>query len=682
MIPYLKSPQNPVMKCLFSLMLLCMSLCSFSQSKTIPKFGNISVEDFNVQSALNDSSAEAIVLFDVASSDFLGNSSGDFSLIFKHRKRLFIKKRTAFDDATVNIALYNGGNNANSELISDLHASTFTIVDGKVIESKLNSKDLLTEKENNFYTNKKFTFPSIAEGCIIEYEYTIRSPFYSRLKSWIFQGEHPVLWSEYTVTIPHIFDYLISNYGYLPYTVNKSSRKYRTYNLQAPSNNAYDSPKYISLSGDAVTATWAIENIPAFKPESYVSTARNHLSRIQFQLMAIKYSETNITSVVKDWYKTATDLLQDETFGKSLTESNDFLKDELNKLDDKDSLTKAKNVYAFIRDHFTCNDFDDKWLSQTLKKTYQTKVGNVADINLLLCAMLNKAGFKVAPVLLSTTDNGKAEEGLALLSQYNYVIVKLKIAESVYYLDASRPKLGFASLTPDCYNGYARLIDELPVLVKLEPDSIMDANLVSITLLNDSSNFMSGRYYKKLGKYSSLSLRNNLGNKKQEEIGKELSQGLPSSFSCSNFTIDSLQQYEEPIQITYDVKLKEDDLDQDIIYFNPMLSEGIKKNPFVSAERKYPVEMPYCLNETYLFSMQIPKGYVVDEIPKSTRVNFFETEGGFEYIINKKDNQIMLRSRLYFNKATFLPDDYEVLRDFFSFIVKKHAEQIVFKKVS
>ena len=92
--------------------------------------------------------------------------------------------------------------------------------------------------------------------------------------------------------------------------------------------------------------------------------------------------------------------------------------------------------------------------------------------------------------------------------------------------------------------------------------------------------------------------------------------------------------------------------------------------------------MPYCLNETYLFSMQIPKGYVVDEIPKSTRVNFFETEGGFEYIINKKDNQIMLRSRVYFNKATFLPDDYEVLRDFFAFVVKKHAEQIVFKKVS
>ncbi len=675
-------PKKSFLKGNFLMTLLIMSFISFSQSKSLPKFGNVAIEDFNIQSALNDSSAEAIVLFDVASSDFVGNSSGDFSLIFKHRKRIFIKKRTVFDEATINISLYNGSNNSNSEQISDLHAATYTVVNGSVVETKLNPKDLLTEKENNYFTNKKFTFPSIAEGSIIDYEYSIRSPFYARLKSWTFQGEHPVLWSEYTVTIPPIFDYFITNYGYIPYTVKSTSKKFRTYNLQAPSKNAYGPPEYISLSGDAITAIWAIENIPAFKPESYVSTARNHLSRIQFQLRSIKYSESNITAVVKDWYSTVNDLMQDESFGKPLSETNDFLKEELNKLDDKDSITKAKKIYAFVRDNFTCNDYDSKWLSQTLKKTYQLKVGNVADINLLLCAMLIKAGFNVSPVILSTTDNGKVEEGIALLTQYNYVILKLNIAESIFYIDASRPRLGFASLTPDCYNGSARLIAKSPILVNLVPDSIMDANIVSIILANDSSSFMSGSLYKKLGQYSSLKLRNSLVNLKEEEIRKELSSGLPSSFLSSNFKIDFLKSYEEPITMTYDFKAKEEDLDQSIIYFNPMLSEGIKKNPFMSTERKYPVEMPFCINETYVFSMEIPKGYTVDELPKSARVKFFETEGGFEYIINRNEKQIMLRSRLYFNKATFPSDDYELLRDFFSFVVKKHAEQIVFKKVN
>ena len=40
----------------------------------------------------------------------------------------------------------------------------------------------------------------------------------------------------------------------------------------------------------------------------------------------------------------------------------------------------------------------------------------------------------------------------------------------------------------------------------------------------------------------------------------------------------------------------------------------------------------------------------------------------------------MLRSRIKLNKANYLPEDYEGLRSFFDYVVKKHSEQIVFKK--
>ena len=78
--------------------------------------------------------------------------------------------------------------------------------------------------------------------------------------------------------------------------------------------------------------------------------------------------------------------------------------------------------------------------------------------------------------------------------------------------------------------------------------------------------------------------------------------------------------------------------------------------------------------------MEIPVGFVVDEMPKSAKVDLNEGEGFFEYLISKSDNTIILRSRIKLNKATFLPEDYETLRSFFDYIVKKHAEQIVFKK--
>lgn len=654
-----------------------------SQNRPVAKFGKIEPADFIVSSPVVDSGDAAVILFDIASSDFEGNNNGDFSLIFKHHKRVLIRKRTAFDAATVAIQLYSGGSTASTERITELQASTFFIENGQVVEKKLDKDDLLTEKINSELSLRKFTLPDIREGCIIDFEYTVRSPYYSRLKSWTFQDRYPVLWSEYTVTIPFIFDYLTSTYGYLPYTVNQGSRKFKTYTMRIPSSNAGMASDVLTLSGESATNTWAIKDVPPFKPESYISSAINHISRIHFQLRSVRYSETNITYVIKDWFSTAAGLMKDPDFSKELYEENGWIKDEVKRLTaDGDDLSKAKKIFEFIRDHFTCNEYDARWLSQPLRKTFQSKTGNVADINMLLTAMLKKAGYAATPVILSTRDNGKANEAVALLTQYNYVISRVELNGQAYLLDASRSRIGFGDLPADCYNGSGRIIDRVPALIPLESDSVSNVDITSIQLNNDEGGKMKGGYYGMAGKFESMNLRDKYSGKKPEEILKEITQGYPQGFSFENLAIDSLKLYDFPLTVRYDIKADMGGGDEDIIYFNPVLKEGYQKNPFVSAERLYPVEMPFCMNETYLLTMEIPKGYKVEELPKSARVNFNENEGSFEYIISKQGENIMLRSKIFFKKAVFAPEDYEVLRNFFGYIVKKHGEQIVFKKIN
>jgi hypothetical protein len=112
-----------------------------------------------------------------------------------------------------------------------------------------------------------------------------------------------------------------------------------------------------------------------------------------------------------------------------------------------------------------------------------------------------------------------------------------------------------------------------------------------------------------------------------------------------------------------------------------MLAEANKENPFKAAERLYPVEMPACFDETYIFNMEIPKGYKIEELPKSARVMLNDNEGMFEYIIGESGGRVQLRCRTQIKKANFSPDDYQTLKDFFGYIVKKQAEQIVFKKL-
>ena len=79
--------------------------------------------------------------------------------------------------------------------------------------------------------------------------------------------------------------------------------------------------------------------------------------------------------------------------------------------------------------------------------------------------------------------------------------------------------------------------------------------------------------------------------------------------------------------------------------------------------------------------MQVPTGYKVDELPKSARVALNNNEGMFQYLIQQTDDHIQLMCKLKLNKATFGPDDYETLRNFFAFVVEKESEQIVFKKL-
>jgi hypothetical protein len=137
---------------------------------------------------------------------------------------------------------------------------------------------------------------------------------------------------------------------------------------------------------------------------------------------------------------------------------------------------------------------------------------------------------------------------------------------------------------------------------------------------------------------------------------------------------------DQPVSIKYDMKLKGFG-NNEIVYFNPMFGEATKKNPFTAAERFYPVEMSYTVDDMYILSMEIPKGYKIDEIPKSARVMLNENEGMFEYLISTNETSIQMRRRLTLKKANYTNEDYQTLRDFFGFIVSKEAEQIVFKKI-
>jgi hypothetical protein len=662
----------------YFLSLVASFSCLFiaAQEKSSIKFGSVTEKDFATKIYPIDSNANAVVIADIGTTTIEGNNSGWFTLSFKHFKRVHVLNKNGFDIANVSLSLYTNGTAV--EEIDKLKATTYNLENGKVVETKLDVKgSVFKDKISKEWVVNKFTFPNLKEGSIIEFEYVKKSDFLRNLQPWEYQGGYPRLWSEYNLSLPDFLGYVFLTKGYKTYDINEKKSHSESYTVV--NSGAYNTERY-TLSSNVTDYHWVMKNVPALKEESFTSTLDNHIAKIEFQLS--EYRQPLVyRSLIESWPKVAARMLESEAFGEKLSKDNGWLSDITKPLvtGASGTLEKARRIYNYVRDNFTCTDHSDLYASQNLKNLVKTKNGTVSEINLLLTAMLKHEDIAADPVILSTRSNGVTYEIYPLLSQYNYVVVIAAIDGKPFFMDATEPRLGFGHLPVRCYNGHARIINSEATPLQLISDTLMERKTTSAFVINDEKGNIVGSMNQAPGYYESFSLRDRIKEKGKEELIKDIKKAFGQEVSIANFVIDSLDKYEEVLGIKYDFDLLEEK--QDIIYFNPMFGEGYKENPFKSAERLYPVEMPYGFDETYTLQMEIPVGYEVDELPQSMIVKMNEAgEGVFEYRVSQSGNGISFRSRIQILRAYFQPDEYEMLREFFNLVVKKQSEQIVFKK--
>lgn len=652
--------------------LIFFSLSIFGQERTPAKFGKISAADLKTKSYNIDNNAPAVVIADVGSSRVVGNLRGWFSIEFKHFKRIHILKKNAYDLANVEVLLYTNG--TGEEQLKDLKAHTYNLENGKVIESKMDVKNSVYRAVvDKNHIEKKFVFPAVKEGSIIEYEYTISSDFIFNLQPWKFQGSHPVLWSEYNVSIPEFLYYVFFQQGEFTKTQVARQENFRVTDTRTAGRST--SEPFAATVNDY---RMVMKNVPAIRIESFTSSVENHIAKIEFQLAEYR-SPLSFQTIMGDWTDVTQALLNDENFGGQLKKDNSWLNDELKMIvgaggsDD----AKASLIFKYLQKNLICTNYNRLYTDRPLKNVLKDKRGSEAEINLLLVAMLRKAGLRADPVMLSTRSHGYAFSNYPIIDRFNYVVCRAMIYNKPVYLDASRPNLGFGRLAWECYNGHARVINEEATAVDLLSDSLVETKTTSLLLTANDD--IAGRIEQIPGYYESLSIRDRVTEKGFREYVKEFENDKAADVEIKNFRIDHLANLKEQVQISYDLKLNLEK--KDIIYLDPMFGEGFTENPFTAEKRTYPVEMPYTLDETFIARLELPEGYEVEGLPKPARMSLDkEGKSFFEYMIQNSGGVISLRSRVKIHRSYFLPEEYKPLRDFFAHVVNKQNEKIVLKK--
>ncbi|NDK55170.1 transglutaminase domain-containing protein [Pontibacter fetidus] len=639
------------------LFLLVFGFAATSAFAQVAKYGKVNEAELKMTRFAQDTSAEAIVLSDYGYTRFSFNH--EVQVITERHIRIKILKKSGYDWATIDVPFYVKG--GDRERVSSIKGVTYNLENGQVQKSKLESGAVFEEQHSENWFSKKFTMPNVKEGSVIDVAYTITSDFVYNLREWEFQTTIPTLWSEYHAEIPSYYDYKFLMQGYHPLYSNDK-------NIAASAkpelvNNAY---------------VWIMKDVPALKEEKYITTIKDYQSRIEFELQQIVYPGQAARQMSGNWDDVTSDLMMSERFGAQLNRSGFFKSEVAYTMNQhKTPLQLAQALYDQVKSRMNWNGKYTYLATTTTRKAYETRTGNVADINLLLTAMLQEAGLEASPVLVSTRENGRPPKQSPLVNKFNYVVCHVEIDGVSYLLDATEPLMPFGMLPVRALNGEGYLIKKKEHRwVALKP--VVYSKFITTDLALKANGDMDGQATESAGGYYAFSVRKSLSDNGEEKFSESLKRG--ANYKVGKPMIENKDKLTEALKIKYSISASGNGQDNHIIYLSPLVGHAKTDNPFKVSERVYPVDFGTPVDETIITNYTIPTGYVIDEAPKNVTVSLPNNGGKFTYLVQQEGNTLQVLSRININKPVFYAQEYAYLKEFYNQIIAKHAEQIVLKK--
>lgn len=639
------------------ILILLISTTVFSQKHNLNK---VTIQELAQKVHPLDSSASAAYL-DKFGKVYFEVVDGRFFLVNEVSAKIKIYKKEGYSYANLEVPYYTGGQ-AVRLYFED--AATFNLVDGKVERTKLKSDGEFQEKINENYSVKKIALPNVKEGSIVEYKYVLKSPYASYFRDWYFQHDIPVNQVFYEVVIPSFFKYRVFAKGFADISATPEE-------VVPAFNKAYVQSRVVYSGKD----------IPAIKEEPYVNNMDNYTSMIQYELASTNFAGEPIKNFATDWPSVAKTIYESDGFGNELNKKSYFEKDldvilkDVTSRDEKITL-----IYNFVKDRMNWNEKYGYYTDLGVKKAYTEKVGNVADINLMLVAMLRYAQIKANPILVSTRSNG-----ISLFPNrgaFNYVIAGVEIDNNKGILLDATSKNAMPNIIPiRAINWLGRMIrnDKTSQEIDLLPQT-NSKELINIMASIDASGKVSGSVRNQRFDYKAYVFRENNLPMAKDSYLERLEKRYPG-LQVEDYELTNEKDLTKPVIELF--KFTNDNLVEHIgnkMYISPMLFYASTVNPFNQETRLFPLDFLYPYQEKYNITITIPEGYEIESLPKSINIATENNVSTFKYLTASNGNQIQLSATHEINNSSVPAEYYASLKTFFGQVVQKDKEKIVLKK--
>jgi len=649
------------------------------------KFGKVSKEELQETANPLDSSANATMLYRKVDVKYIYNSSVGFIKQKNVHERIKIYNKKGDKWATKRIKLYSRSSGSKEEL-TGLKGYTYNFSEGNVEKEKLKKDGVFEEKKNDYWKYTSFTLPNVNSGSVVEYKYTIESP-YIQIDDINFQELIPVKKLDLRISIPEYFRFnkiLNPRASYIPKLKEiKANRVVKIDSKEREGHAGQVKTKFSSSEWNFVENVTEADliNIPALKDEQFVDNLDNYRAKLILEYASHKGSNGQIENYATDWNSVTKTIYEHKFFGDQLSKTN-YFKDDIDVLLQSNLTNKDKviKVFEYIKSKVKWNNMYGVYSDKGVKNAYKEGEGSVADINLMLIAMLRYAGLKPNPILVSTKSNGvplfPTKKG------FNYVICGVEVNNEVLLLDATE-KYTTKNLLPErVLNWQGRIIREhgSSAWVNLFPKrNSVNTTMVSTTLSNDL--IFTGKVRNQITDYYAYNYRNKNTGVINEDLVKRISKDK-GEIEIKNLNVKNDRELGKPIQKTYEFVYEDgvEEIGADV-YISPMLFLTEEDNIFNKETRNYPIDFSFPRTNKSIVNINIPDGYRVKSIPESTKLILSDNLGEYNFLVKQRGNVVQISEVLKINFSMIPVTHYSDFKEVYKGLIKKNSEKIVLEKI-
>ncbi|HMC99159.1 MAG TPA: transglutaminase domain-containing protein, partial [Ferruginibacter sp.] len=345
-----------------------------------------------------------------------------------------------------------------------------------------------------------------------------------------------------------------------------------------------------------------------------------------------------------------------------------------------DPYQRMRIVHKYVRDNMQWNELDNIWALNGVKAAWKDKKGTSGEINLILINLLKDAGLNAHAILVSTSDNGAVNTGVAEVKQFNKVLAYVEIEDKVYVLDA------IEKYTPDYLIPSEVMASE--GLLIANPESMQwgwktlwdgshsNKRTVQFDAEVDDKGMMKGNAIVTDADYARVEMMSEL-KQSTDKTKKELQtqQDLQiDTINIENADTDSL-----PLVRSFKFSVPTAS-SGDYHYFSVNWFAGLNKNPFIADERQTDVFFATMKDYSIDCSVVLPDGYVMDDLPKNTKLIMPDTSIVFTRKTVFENGILSVVMNLQLRSAVFAAADYETFKEFYKKMFAMLNDKFVYKK--